>query len=321
MGVLCPSVGEDTGAQTADGRGRGSAVFALDLGSISVEKTGRSRLGEGPPLLLTTHPPLLCAEVKIVGLGAPDKTTILQVCPGSPGLPGPKGESGAPGGRGERGLPGSPGKMGWDLVPRAHPHSLPCLTGTQSCEDVLAQGGSLTSWYTIYLPNCQLLTVLCDMDVDRDSYKGGFGPRAQSNGWAVTTCTGNQELWVDLKDFEGGASFAKCSSFRVSGEEEKYNLVLGPFLRGTAGDSLGNHRNMLFTTHDQDNDSNSQYNCASLFKGAWWYYDCHQSNLNGPYLPGTHRSYAESINQQSSQATVTVQPPTRPQSSELSPSA
>uniref|UniRef100_A0A9L0I3W9 Fibrinogen C-terminal domain-containing protein n=1 Tax=Equus asinus TaxID=9793 RepID=A0A9L0I3W9_EQUAS len=274
----------------------------------------------GPP----AHPPLLCAEVKIVGLGAPDKTTILQVCPGSPGLPGPKGESGAPGGRGgclapwsgqwgvsasslaqgmgsnrvlvfagERGLPGGiQVERSWVEV-----------SWTPSCEDVLAQGGSLTSWYTIYLPNCQLLTVLCDMDVDRDSYKGGFG------GWSPgphpslrllpRVQPGNQELWVDLKDFEGGASFAKCSSFRVSGEEEKYNLVLGPFLRGTAGDSLGNHRNMLFTTHDQDNDSNSQYNCASLFKGAWWYYDCHQSNLNGPYLPGTHRSYAESINQQS----------------------
>lgn len=43
---------------------------------------------------------------------------------------------------------------------------------------------------------------------------------------------------MDLKDFEGGASFAKCSSFWVS-EEEKYNLVLGPFLRGTAGSSTG----------------------------------------------------------------------------------
>ena len=59
------------------------------------------------------------------------------------------------------------------------------------------------------------------------------------------------------------------------------------YFAGTAGDSLGLHRGYAFTTKDQDNDTWSK-NCASHFKGAWWYTDCHISNLNGVYLHGKH---------------------------------
>lgn len=31
---------------------------------------------------------------------------------------------------------------------------------------MLTRGTFLTGWYTIYLPDCRPLTVLCDMDVD-----------------------------------------------------------------------------------------------------------------------------------------------------------
>ncbi|XP_073908905.1 ficolin-1 isoform X2 [Castor canadensis] len=301
-----------------------------------------------------------CPDVKIVGLGAQEKVAIIQSCPVFAGLPGPKGEPGSPAGRGQRGPPGSPGKMGpagnkgepGDIGPPgdrgekelgdmlcqtdhttlgllpwstpkvlATPTPLSGGTGARSCKDVLAQGNFLTGWYTIYLPDCRLLTVLCDMDVDGggwtvfqrrvdgsvdffrnwESYKRGFG-NLGTEFWLgndylyLITAKGNHELRIDLRDFQGEASYAKYSSFQVSGEQEKYKLVLGQFVGGTAGDSLAKHGDMPFTTHDQDNDMNSEKNCASVFQGAWWYKNCHQSNLNGRYLPGSHESYANGIN-------------------------
>ncbi|CAF4246170.1 unnamed protein product [Rotaria socialis] len=42
-----------------------------------------------------------------------------------------------------------------------------------------------------------------------------------------------------------------------------------------------------FSTKDQDNDAYSG-SCAQLHNGVWWYYHCHNSNLNGGYLRGPH---------------------------------
>ena len=52
---------------------------------------------------------------------------------------------------------------------------------------------------------------------------------------------------------------------------------------------------MQFSTKDQDNDPFDK-SCAQLRKGAWWYNNCHASNLNGLYLNGQHASYADGVN-------------------------
>ncbi|XP_011722995.2 ficolin-2 isoform X5 [Macaca nemestrina] len=261
-----------------------------------------------------------CPEVKVVGLEGSDKLTILRGCPGLPGAPGPKGEAGTNGNRGERGPPGPPGKAGPPGSKGAPGEPQPCLTGPRTCKDLLDRGHFLSGWHTIYLPDCRPLTVLCDMDTDgggwtvfqrrvdgsvdfyRDwaAYKQGFGSwlgefwLGNDNIHALTA-QGTSELRVDLVDFEDNHQFAKYRSFKVADEKEKYNLVLGAFVEGSAGDSLTSHNNHSFSTKDQDNDL-STGNCAVMYQGAWWYRTCHVSNLNGRYLRGAHDSFANGIN-------------------------
>ncbi|XP_039362016.1 ficolin-2-like isoform X2 [Mauremys reevesii] len=274
-----------------------------------------------------------CPEVRIVGLSSSDKLAVLQGCPGFPGAAGAKGDPGAAGMRGERGPPGIPGKAGQtgpkgERGPAGPPgvkgeeelDNIQCQKGAKNCKELLARGNILSGWYTIYPHDCNAMTVLCDMDTDgggwivfqrrvdgsvdffRDwnSYKRGFGSRL-SEFWLgndnihLLTSLGTNELRVDLRDFDNKYQFATFGSFKIAGETEKYKLILGAFVNGTAGDSLTIHNHMPFTTQDCDNDQYSG-NCATSFKGAWWYQECHWSNLNGLYLRGAHESYGDGVN-------------------------
>ncbi|CAM4675962.1 unnamed protein product [Caretta caretta] len=240
-----------------------------------------------------------CPEVRIVGLSGSDKLAVLQGCPGFPGAAGPKGAPGAAGMRGVQGTQGIPGKA-----------------GPQGLKGVCAPFGGIE---VLLVPRVQkvIKDLLEHLEHqvfqkrvdgsenffrDWDSYKRGFGSRL-SEFWLgndnihLLTSLGNHELRIDLKDFENNMQFAKYKSFKIAGETEKYKLVLGDFLGGTAGDSLTWHKDMQFSTRDRDNDlgSNAQ-NCAAIYKGAWWYKDCHWSNLNGMYLAGAHSSFADGVN-------------------------
>jgi len=62
------------------------------------------------------------------------------------------------------------------------------------------------------------------------------------------------------------------------------------------GDSLSTHKNNKFSTKDQDNDLSASTSCANVYKGGWWYRECHDSNLNGLYLGGPHTSFADGVN-------------------------
>ncbi|EPY83333.1 fibrinogen C domain-containing protein 1 [Camelus ferus] len=106
------------------------------------------------------------------------------------------------------------------------------------------------------------------------------------------------ELHVDLEDFDNGTAYAHYRSFgvglfSVDPEEDGYPLTVADY-SGTAGDSLLKHSGMRFTTKDRDSD-HSENNCAAFYRGAWWYRNCHTSNLNGQYLRGAHASYADGI--------------------------
>ena len=96
---------------------------------------------------------------------------------------------------------------------------------------------------------------------------------------------GATELRVDLADFERNLRYAKYNTFRIGDSESKFSLTVSGY-SGTAGDSLATHNNQKFSTKDQDNDDPSGRHCAQLYTGAWWYNNCHQSNLNGVYYMG-----------------------------------
>jgi len=122
-----------------------------------------------------------------------------------------------------------------------------------------------------------------------DDYKRGFG-NLNGEFWLGLdkinrlSVSGSYNLRVDLEDLHGNTAFAEYSLFAVTSERTKYRLSLGSY-SGTAGDSLGAHRGMAFSTKDRDNDKHSG-DCASYYKGAWWYNSCYSSNLNGLYLHG-----------------------------------
>ena len=63
------------------------------------------------------------------------------------------------------------------------------------------------------------------------------------------------------------------------------------------GDSLlQKHNGHCFSTLDNDNDASPSISCAAVYKGGWWYNDCHSSNLNGLYHGGHHDTDADGIN-------------------------
>ena len=53
---------------------------------------------------------------------------------------------------------------------------------------------------------------------------------------------------------------------------------------------------MQFSTNNNDNDEKPDGSCAQDYKGAWWYRNCHRSNLNGLYLKAEHSSHADGVN-------------------------
>ncbi|XP_034520573.1 fibrinogen C domain-containing protein 1 isoform X2 [Ailuropoda melanoleuca] len=201
-----------------------------------------------------------------------------------------------------------------------------CTNGAppRDCLDVLLSGQQEDGIYSVFPTHYPAgFQVYCDMRTDGggwtvfqrredgsvnffrgwDAYRDGFG-KLTGEHWlglrrihALTT-QATYELHVDLEDFDNSTAYARYGSFgvglfSVDPEEDGYPLTVADY-SGTAGDSLLKHSGMRFTTKDRDSD-HSENNCAAFYRGAWWYRNCHTSNLNGQYLRGAHASYADGI--------------------------
>ncbi|XP_036869593.2 tenascin-R isoform X1 [Manis javanica] len=182
----------------------------------------------------------------------------------------------------------------------------------QDCAQHLMNGDTLSGVYTIFLKGelSQKLQVYCDMATDGGGwivfqrrqngqtdffrkwaeYLVGFG-NLEDEFWLGLdnihriTSQGRYELRVDMRDGQE-AAFAHYDKFSVEDSRSLYKLRIGAY-NGTAGDSLSYHQGRPFSTEDRDNDV-AVTNCAMSYKGAWWYKNCHRTNLNGKYGESRH---------------------------------
>uniref|UniRef100_A0A182MPS8 Fibrinogen C-terminal domain-containing protein n=1 Tax=Anopheles culicifacies TaxID=139723 RepID=A0A182MPS8_9DIPT len=74
-------------------------------------------------------------------------------------------------------------------------------------------------------------------------------------------------------------------NFEIGSGNDFYPINKLDGFSGEAGNSYGSVVGVLFSAYDLDLD-NSESNCAVSRRGAWWYTDCGDSNLNGLYLKG-----------------------------------
>jgi ficolin len=63
-----------------------------------------------------------------------------------------------------------------------------------------------------------------------------------------------------------------------------YTVILFRMFYFSTGDGMAYHNGMAFSTKDRDNDTYKSVNCAADYKGGWWYYSCHNVNINGLYV-------------------------------------
>ena len=130
-------------------------------------------------------------------------------------------------------------------------------------------------------------------------YKNGFG-NLEEEFWLgndkIHRLTKQKDMKIrfDLEDVEEEKAFAEYDTFYIDGEDKQYMAHVTGY-SGTAGDSFkANGRK--FSTKDKDYDTWPAKSCAAEYQGAWWYWKCHQSNFNGKYLNGQHKSFANGVN-------------------------
>ncbi|XP_051860813.1 fibrinogen-like protein 1 [Drosophila albomicans] len=123
---------------------------------------------------------------------------------------------------------------------------------------------------------------------DWATYRKGFGSYRNDFFLGLEkihriTSLQRHELYIHLVALNGIIYNARYDDFKISDEDSGYKLSLGKFNGTINDDEMRVSENMKFTTFDRDNDKSDDGNCAFWYKSGWWYDDCANCNLNGPY--------------------------------------
>lgn len=152
--------------------------------------------------------------------------------------------------------------------------------------------------------------ILCDMETDGGGweviqqrvastdfyktwaeYRAGFGTVALAgNYWIgndriaqLVPPSSSKEVYFKMK-WNNQNYFQRFPRFSIDSVNNQFKMnVLNYNNSGTAGDSFSALNGQRFSTKDSDNDVYSGLSCAQTYQGAWWYSNCHDSNLNGIY--------------------------------------
>ncbi len=114
-------------------------------------------------------------------------------------------------------------------------------------------------------------------------YTVGFGNLSGEfwlgNDIIRTLTTSSRPWWlrIDVGDWDHKSAWSEYSDFRITGGYYVLRFT-GYNSESTAGDSLLYHKGQPFSTEDYDMDD-----CAQTYQGGWWFYNCHDSLLNGVY--------------------------------------
>ena len=122
-------------------------------------------------------------------------------------------------------------------------------------------------------------------------YKRGFGRLGKtSEFWLgndnihLLTVNRSISLRVELESWRNPHTkfHATYQHFSVDDEKLNFKLQVSGY-GGTAGNVLSYHNSMPFSTEEKHNDP-SNHNCATTYRGGWWFNTCLISNLNEKYL-------------------------------------
>ncbi|XP_071837403.1 uncharacterized protein [Apostichopus japonicus] len=171
-------------------------------------------------------------------------------------------------------------------------------SGPIDCSDLYAANRTNNGAYTIYPAGNSGFEVYCEMSSggwtilqrrtsssvnfyqNWNEYKNGFGILTGDHWigndkiYSLTKQTNtNYELLIEKTNTEGSTYHSRYSSFSISNEGDKYQLSLGDYDGNAGNNAMGANSGHRFSTHDQDNDGSSTFDCAEKHRGGWWYAD------------------------------------------------